>query len=164
MKDLARLYYVSQDFSAALESDEPEALETVMALVPKMEHAIEQVARWIELEGDGVDLLKSREVAIREERKAREERIEKARAHLLEAMERAEIMSITDSRTGAKIARKKSPPHVVVDDEDLIPAAFWRQPEPPPPTLDKRELAKALKEYSVPGCHTEQTWRVEIKG
>lgn len=164
MKDLDRLYFVSQDVAAALDSDEPEAAERVLALVPKIESAVEQVARWIELEGDGVELLKAREAAIRDERKAREERIERARTHLLNAMQRAEIMRIVDSRTGTSIALKKNPPQVVVDDPEKIPKAFWREIPAPPPAIDKRELAKALKEYEVPGAHSEQTWKVEIRG
>jgi hypothetical protein len=62
---------------------------------------------------------------------------------------------------------KLNPPAVVIDSENLIPAKFMRTPEPlppPKPTPDKAAIAKAIKAgEEVPGAHTEQYQRLEIK-
>lgn len=162
--ELPSLYELSTEVALALESDDDGALEALDALLPKLEHKAANVARWIELQADTVELLRSREARIREERQARERRVERVKEYLLDCMTRAEVMRITDTRTGTEIRMAKNPPRVVVDDEDAIPAVFWKQPEPPPPCIDKKELAKALKENTVPGARLEQGWRVEIKG
>lgn len=62
---------------------------------------------------------------------------------------------------------KTNPPTVVIDSENLIPARYMRTPEPAPPpkpTPDKPAIAQAFKAgEQVPGAHTEQRQRLEIK-
>jgi hypothetical protein len=62
---------------------------------------------------------------------------------------------------------KKNPPTVVVDSENLIPAKFMRTPDPlppPKPVPDRVAISKAIKAgEEVPGAHTEQYDRLEIK-
>ncbi len=161
---LPSLYEISTELAECLDSDDPEALARLDDLVPMLEHKAEHMARWIEYQTDSAALLKAREEKIREERKTREARVERAKTYLLEAMQRAEVLRITDSRTGTEIKLAKNPPKVVVDNEFDVPDAFWVQPDPPPKRLDLVSLKKAMKEWAVPGCHVEQGWRVEIKG
>lgn len=59
---------------------------------------------------------------------------------------------------------KKTPPAVVVFDEAAVPATFKVQPPAPPPRLDKRAVADAIKAgTSVPGCRLEGGYRLEIR-
>lgn len=65
------------------------------------------------------------------------------------------------------LAVRNNPPTVVVDMESAVPDAYMTQP-PAPPTPpkkpDKTAIARAFKAgEDVPGCHTEQRQRLEIK-
>jgi len=62
------------------------------------------------------------------------------------------------------ISRKANPPAVVIDHEGSIPDKFWRQPETPPKVIDRKAIAAAIKAGEVvPGCHTNNGERLEIK-
>jgi hypothetical protein len=62
------------------------------------------------------------------------------------------------------IARRNNPPMVNVADEASVPKAFWVQPEPPPPRIDKKAIKEALQSGDeVPGCYLEAGERVEIR-
>lgn len=59
---------------------------------------------------------------------------------------------------------KENPPSVVIDHEASIPEKFWRQPEAPPKVVDKKAIASAIKAgEEVPGCHTSNGQRLEIR-
>lgn len=64
------------------------------------------------------------------------------------------------------LSLKKNPPAVIVDDESKVPADYKVTPEPPPPPqprVDKKLVAKAIKDgFVVPGCHLEQAERLAI--
>lgn len=63
-----------------------------------------------------------------------------------------------------KISLAKTPDSLKIDDEALIPADYWTQPETPAPAVNKNLAKKALKEgYLVPGCHLESGVRLAIK-
>jgi hypothetical protein len=57
---------------------------------------------------------------------------------------------------------KKNPPSVDVLCEADVPAEFWKQPPPPPRSIDKRALLAALKDGDVPGACLKQTERLTI--
>lgn len=62
------------------------------------------------------------------------------------------------------LAIKKNPPTVVIDHEASIPAEFWQHKPAPPPTIDRRAIAAAIKAgQDVPGAHTESYERLELK-
>lgn len=65
------------------------------------------------------------------------------------------------------LAVKKNPPTVVIDSENMLPARFMRTPEPlppPKPAPDKKAIADAIRAgEEVPGAHSEQRERLEIK-
>lgn len=63
------------------------------------------------------------------------------------------------------LARRKNPAKVQIDDENAVPADFWRYPEPPPappPVVDKKLVGAALKAKpdSVAGCRLVQGYRL----
>jgi hypothetical protein len=53
---------------------------------------------------------------------------------------------------------------VVIDEPGLVPAEYMRQPEPPPPSPDKKALGDALKAGEVvPGAHLETRLNLQLK-
>lgn len=95
-------------------------------------------------------------------RKFIENRIQSIKDYVLSNMQAAEIQKIECAYF--KISRKKNPPKVVIDDESLIPIAYLRQPEPPPPSPDKKAILADIKEgVIVEGAHIEQTEWLEIR-
>jgi hypothetical protein len=62
------------------------------------------------------------------------------------------------------LAVKKTPAAVIVFDEASVPDSFKVQPPTPPPRLDKRAMADAMKAGTdVPGARMEGGYRLEIK-
>jgi hypothetical protein len=164
MSDIPSLYSLSRDLATLLEAED-DVSEQLDALLPTLEHKAAAVAHWCPYQDDLAATLKAREKAIAEQRKALEGRAEKQRAYLQACMERADVLKITDSRTGTEISLKKNPPRVVIDNEKEIPNELWRVPDPPPPAPDLKAIAAALKDNpAYRWAHLEQTWRVEIKG
>jgi len=63
-----------------------------------------------------------------------------------------------------RLAVRDNPAAVEVYEPGLIPAEFMRQPEPPPPAVDKTAIKEALKAgQDVPGCKLTVGKRLEIK-
>jgi hypothetical protein len=90
---------------------------------------------------DGLKALQEK-ILIRLERK--QQRIEMTKAAIFNALETAG----QERHEGplATISIGNNPAKVIVSDESTIPAKFWKQPEPPPPALDKRALLEYFKE------------------
>ncbi len=63
-----------------------------------------------------------------------------------------------------RLAVRDNPAAVEVYEPGLIPASFMRQPDPPPPAVDKTAIKEALKAgQDVPGCKLTVGKRLEIK-
>jgi len=63
-----------------------------------------------------------------------------------------------------RLAVRDNPAAVEVYEPGLIPANFMRQPDPPPPAVDKTAIKEALKAgHDVPGCKLTVGKRLEIK-
>lgn len=156
------LYGLTEEIAELLESDEPESLERLESLLPALEGKAAAVAHWIERQEDLVAAIRAREALVVTHRKALEAKAERSRSYLLRCMELAGVSRIEDASSGTTIRTQANPPKVVITDEAQIPSEFWRQPEPPPPAIDKRALGAALKAGSVPGAHAEQSLRLVI--
>ena len=62
------------------------------------------------------------------------------------------------------VAIRLNPPSVTIDNEELIPALYWTQPEPPAPRVDKVHVKDDLKAgVEVPGAHLLASERLEIR-
>lgn len=95
-------------------------------------------------------------------RKAIDNRIVAIKKYLLNGMQMADITKIECPYF--KISRQNNPPSVVIDDEKAIDMAYWKQPEPPPPAIDKRAILADMKVgVVVDGAHLEQGERIVIK-
>jgi hypothetical protein len=89
-------------------------------------------------------------------------RAENVQAYLLFQLQAAEISKI--ECPWFKIAVRKNPPAVVIDDETLIEDRFKVAPEPPAPRIDRKAIADELKAGGeVLGAHLAQGERLEIK-
>jgi hypothetical protein len=76
-----------------------------------------------------------------------ESRVDKKRATITQVMEKADIKKLEQPDFTASL--RAIPPGLVVGDESLVPADYWR---PQPAKLDKRGLLAALNGgASVPG-------------
>lgn len=66
------------------------------------------------------------------------------------------------------VRRKKNPPSLKIDNEDLVPQIYWRTPEPKPPvpTIDKVKLKADMKAAGITAnefAHIEQEEKLIIK-
>lgn len=94
--------------------------------------------------------------------KATRARAEAIRRHALETMRvTGRVRVISPYMT---LTARENPPAVTIIDANLVPAAYWRQPETPPPSVDKTAVARSIKAGEiVPGCATVVGWRLEVK-
>jgi hypothetical protein len=94
--------------------------------------------------------------------KARRARVDALFEYALVHMRACVIPIISTDEFEAKVAKK--PASVDITDAALIPPAFMRQAEPPPPSPDKRAIGDALKAGAlVPGCALVQGYRLALK-
>jgi len=101
--------------------------------------------------------------------KALENKAHRIKEYIRSCMTQADLRKIETSEF--VINRRAGKEAVVVDDPTLIPAVYWKFPEPPPPTLDKNEIYKAIKtgdksavtSEAVPGVHLEPSEYLEVK-
>lgn len=94
--------------------------------------------------------------------KGLQSRVDWLRSYALNAMQATGIGEVSTDEFAAKVAKK--PPSVNITDQALIPAAYMRTPEPPPPAPDKKAIADAIKTGAViPGAELLQGFRLAIK-
>lgn len=95
--------------------------------------------------------LKAKEEAFEARRKQTEDRVERIRAVIEQAMMATEQYSMR--LTTATISLTKRKAGLVITNEPDIPARFWVEQERPAPKLDKRALAEALAaNEAIPGA------------
>lgn len=89
---------------------------------------------------------KEKEAQLAERRKRAEARQERLRGLIEQAMLICDLR--TAKRPTATLTVRDVPPKPIIADEALIPARFWKQPEP---VLDKKALNEAAKTEEIPG-------------
>lgn len=108
------------------------------------------------------EAIKAAEQQMAARRKAIEARSKRLRQYLLDAMQLAGVSKIESPHFVLSV--RANPPAVNVFDATQVPSDFMRQPEPPPPEIDKKRISEALKAgQDVPGCALSQGHRLEIK-
>lgn len=159
---LADLYLVDLQKLADLDLDEQTVADTLEGLAGELEVKATNVAAFTRNLEASAEAIKGAEAQMAARRKAIERRAESLRAYLKTNMERVGILKIESPQFCLSI--KKNPPAVHVEAPELVPAEFMKVQPPPPPALDKKALAEALKAgRDVPGCRLEQGTRLEIK-
>lgn len=168
MKSLT-LYDISNDYREAVEklSDmdlPPEAVkDTLEGLKGDLTTKATNVAMFVQnLEGLAAQI-KTAEAQMAHRRKVLENRAESIRAYIKACMESAGISKIECPYF--KMAIKKNPPSVEIDDWVELPDAFMRTPPTPPPEPDKKRLAEHIASTGavIDGVRVVQKTRLEIK-
>lgn len=159
---LADLYLQDLQKLADLDLDEQTVADTLEGLSGALEVKATNVAAFTRNLEASAEAIKNAEEQMAKRRKAIERRAESLRAYLKANMERTGILKIESPQLLLTI--KKNPPAVHVEAPELVPEKFKKVPQPPPPMIDKKAVADALKAgEDVPGCRLEQGTRLEIK-
>lgn len=162
------LYILTDEYLQAsqrlgdLELDEQTIADTLEGLAGALEIKATNVAMFIRNLEVSADAIKTAEVEMARRRKAIENRASHIRQYLFDNMVRAEITKIDSPHLSLTI--KKNPPAVAIYAESQIPVEFFKQAPPPPPTLDKKAIADAIKAGNdVPGATLQSSSRLDIK-
>lgn len=159
---LADQYLVDLQCLEDLDLDEQTVADTLEGLSGELEVKATNVAMFCRNLEASAEAIKNAETAMANRRKSIERRADRMRQYLKENMERVGILKIEGPHFALVI--KKNPPVVHVEARELIPQEFFEPSPPPPPSLDKKRVAKALKDgLDVPGCRLEQGTRLDIK-
>jgi soluble cytochrome b562 len=159
---LAGEYLAACEALAELDIDPQTLADTLESLSGDLETKAINVAKFARnLEAMAVQI-KDAEKAMAERRKSIEKKADAMRAYLLHCMLSTEINKIECPYFALTV--KKNPPAVIIEDEAQVPARFMRQPEPPPPAVDKKAIAEAIKAgENVPGARVAAGFRLDIK-
>lgn len=162
------LYQLADEYAVAvqrlsdLELDDQTIADTLEGLQGALEIKATNVAMFARNLEAAAEQIRQAESAMAARRKAIENRAGRIREYLMVNMEKAGISKIECPYF--RIAVRENPPAVVIDMQGEIPQEFMKQPEPPPPSPDKKAIAEAIKAgRSVPGAHLERGKRIEIK-
>lgn len=142
--------------------DDPTFLDALDRLEGELQEKATNVAMFIRNMEATAEAIKAAEADMYARRKSIEAKTERIKAYLLENMLRTGIKKIESP--WFKIAVRDNPESVIVEPDAQIPQEYYRQPEPPPPVLDKVNLKKDLQlGVIVPGCRLDRKQRIEIK-
>ena len=160
--EIADEYLVNLQRLAELDLDEQTISDTLEGLSGELEVKATNVAMFARNLEASAEAIKGAEAQMAARRKAIENRAGRLRQYLKDNMERVGILKIEGPMFALSI--RKNPPAVHVEALELVPLEFFNPPMPPPPVLDKKRVADALKSgKDVPGCRMEQGTRLEIK-
>jgi hypothetical protein len=161
---LAQEYRALADRLADGDFDEKAIADTMEASglpeqIGEKAQGCEMVARTFEADIPTIDAEIKR---LQELKKARQARADALRDYLLRNMIASDIQALECPLFRLSVA--KNPPAVEVFDEKQIPQDYFTSPPAPPPQLDKKLVAQALKDgHDVPGARLRQGVRLAIK-
>ncbi len=160
--DLAAEYREAADTLAELDLPDEVVRDTLESmsgdLTAKATNIAAMCANWTAL----IAQIRDAEQRMAERRRKLEERADRVRGYLLNAMLYAGIERI-DSPHFA-LAVKANPPSVRVEDPRQLPPEYLRAPEPPAPEPDKARIRAALASgLDVPGARLVRTRRIDIR-
>ena len=165
---LPTLYDIAAEYRADLDklSDldlPPEVIaDTLEGMSGALEAKASNIASLVRNLEVTAEAVKDAEAQLYKKRKAIENRIEAIKSYTLNVMVANKIEKIETAYF--KVSVTKNPPAVDVFDPEQIPAHFMRQPEPPPPQIDKSAIKESLKlGEDVPGCRLTQSLSLRIK-
>lgn len=165
---MTALYVLAHDFRAVadkladLEMDEQTIADTLDGMSGDLEAKATNTAMVIRNLEASAYAIQEAEKQMATRRKAIENRAARVKDYLLANMMVAGIQKIECPHF--KLAVRENPAAVEVYEPGLIPSQFMRQPEPPPPAVDKAAIKEALKAgQDVPGCKLTKGVRLEIK-
>lgn len=138
----------------ALEGDD-ELLTDMLEGETGLIEALEKAANSIDEENILIDGMAKRIEELQERKRLSEARVSRIRALIEQA-----ILVANEGRTfrlpTMTLTLLDTPQSALISDESIIPAAYWTQPKPPAPKLDKKKLAEDLKAgTAIPGCELD---------
>lgn len=166
--NLPALYTLVDDYLLAYQkmqdADLPEevirdTLEGLQYPIEEKTTAIASMVRNMESFADqidtAVDQMKARSTSARN-------RAERIKAYAKESMERAGISKIECPYF--RVAIRKNPPKVLIDESAVIPAKYLTTPPPPEPKPNRTALKQAIEAgEAIEGVSVVQDTRLEIK-
>ena len=165
---MTALYVLANEFRDVAEKlsnmdlDEQTIEDTLESLSGELEVKATNTAMVVRNLEAGAEAIKQAEQAMAARRKALEARAARIRDYLLANLMVAGIQKVECPLF--KVAVRTNPDAVEVFEPGLIPAQFMRQPEPPPPAIDKAAIKEAIKAgQDVPGCKLTRGNRLEIR-
>ena len=136
--------------------------DTLEGMAGELQEKATSVAQVIRNMASLAEQIEQAEKQMRERRKSLEARADWLRGYLLENMERTGITVIESP--WFRLSVKANPPSVTVVDEAAIPPQFWKHAAPPPPVIDRKAIADAIKAgQDVPGARLDRANRLEVK-
>ena len=127
-----------------------------------LEEKVKNIVKFIENLEATAEAIHVAEQRMFERRKSIENRVESIKSYVLNNMKASNIHKIECEFF--EILRQKNPHKVVIDDEKSINIQYFRQPEIPPPEIDKKLILDHIKNgILVDGAHMEQDERLSIK-
>lgn len=160
--ELAAQYRQLAEILAERHDDERVIADTLESLSEPLDERLENLAKMVRNIDSAAGAVQQTIESLERRHAALQRASERGRKLILDLMQAAG----RDKATTAlfSIAVRKNPPQVVIDQESVLPPTFLTQHAPPPPTPDKKAIAAALKAgISVPGAHSEQHVRLEIR-
>lgn len=159
--ELSAQYRIALDTLTDMGVDDQTIADTLEGLEGALEVKAQNVAMFVRNLESTAEAIKKAESDMAARRKALEKRADGIKGYILANMQRAGITKI--ECPFFQLAIRKNPASVVIDNAAEIPGEFMRQPEPPPPSPDKKAIAEAIKGGAhVPGAHLEQSERLHI--
>lgn len=165
---LPALYELVSEYKDASEKlqdmqlDEQTIADTLESIGGDLETKCNNVAFVIRNMESLAEQIKQAEDQMAARRKAIENRAANVREYLLRNMVLCGISKIESP--WFKISIRSNPVSVVIDDAGKIPCEFYRYPEAPPPSPDKKLIKAAIESgRDVPGVHLEKTHSLSIK-
>lgn len=158
---MSNLYQLTDDFNKLMECDED---ETTNALIEISANEItvkaESYCKFLaNLESD-IEQFKAEEKRISGARKAMENKVERAKQYMKEALLNANIDKLTAGTF--KISVSMTAGSLAIDDNDAIPAKFKTVVQTV--TVDKNAIKEAIKAgENVPGAHIEANTSLRIR-
>jgi hypothetical protein len=160
--EIAAEYRSDLEKLADLDLDEKTFEDTLAGMGGELEVKAQSVACFIRNLESTAQQIKDAEAAMAARRKALENRAAQVKDYLHASMIVAGVHKIECPLF--RLSVRDNPPAVEVYEPSLIPAEFKRQPEPPPPAVDKTAIKEALKAgREVPGCRLTVGQRLDIK-
>jgi hypothetical protein len=162
------LYTLSAEYRAAADklADLDVDAQTVADTLEGMAGELQTKAANVVMVARGMEALaasiKQAEAEMAARRKALEKRAEWLREYVLGAMQHTGMTVIECPQF--RLSVRSNPEAVDVFDAAQVPAAFMKQPEPPPAAPDKTAIKKALAAgQDVPGARLVRGSRLEVR-
>lgn len=158
---LAAEYRATAERLSELDLDDQTILDTLEGMSGDLETKATNTVMFARNLEATAAAIKEAEGQMAARRKAIENRAAGLRSYVLTSMQVAGVQKI--ECPFFKLAIQNNPPSVDVFEAATIPAEYWIQPETPPKVLDKKAVAKAIKEgKEIAGVRLHQGQRLAV--